>query len=207
MGVFAAIANFINLIIGALTKINNPLSALPSVPSVPDSLNPFVPAETKVGTPVPNTGAKDAPAAPAAPQSASGKTTRKSVTIPENISARFADTGSPAWKNQQGPLGIGHHYGTDFAAPDGAPVFAPYAGTVVALGHYDDSGRFGDYVIMRLLDNAEYYTGHLKNVQVKTGDSVKAGDKIGETNYLNHTHVQLRLSGVLSDFEVYANSH
>lgn len=132
---------------------------------------------------------------------------RSMVTIPENITARFADTGSPAWTNQQGPLGIGHHYGTDFGAPDGSVVYAPYDFTVSKIGHYDDAGRYGDYVIGSLGSGGEYYSGHLKDVSVTAGQFIKSGEPIGKTNYLNHTHVQLRIGGVLSDFEEYQKTH
>lgn len=121
------------------------------------------------------------------------------VTVPENIGANFYSTGAAAWANQPG----GQHFGTDFRANQGTPVYAPFPGKVVKIGFYPQSGLYGHYVIMTLVDGAEYYSGHLQNVKVRQGDIVTAGQQLGETNELNHTHVQLKISGKLTDFEAY----
>jgi murein DD-endopeptidase MepM/ murein hydrolase activator NlpD len=129
---------------------------------------------------------------------------RKPITIPEHINpnARFHSTGSPAWVNQfpNTPM-AGQHGGTDFLAPPGSPVFAPYDMHVIAVGHYSDSGRFGDYVIGNWKNGLEYYSGHLQNVSVSVGDDVKAGQQIGETNLLAHTHIQVKQGGQVIDPE------
>lgn len=119
------------------------------------------------------------------------------VTIPERVTANFYSTGSPAWKNQPG----GMHHGTDFSAPAGAKVYAPYSFTVARVGWYGDDGRYGFYVIGHMVGGEEYYSGHLKDVTVNAGEQVPAGAVIGYTNHLNHTHVQLRVNGKLTDFE------
>lgn len=124
---------------------------------------------------------------------------RALITIPEHINARFDDTGSPAWANQPG----GKHLGTDFGAPNGSNVYAPWDMTVVSTGSYKDEGRRGNYVIGTLNDGTEYYSGHLGDIAVKPGDKVHLGQKIGQIGYYNHTHIQLRINGQLSDFEKY----
>jgi murein DD-endopeptidase MepM/ murein hydrolase activator NlpD len=133
-----------------------------------------------------------------------GPKNRALITRPERISARFMDTGSPAWRNQwPGTPMAGRHGGTDFAAPPGSPVYAPLDMRIVKIGFYGDSGRYGYYVIGTLGDGLEYYSGHLQNVKVKEGDYVQSGDQIGQTNALAHTHIQLKRNGQIIDPEGY----
>jgi murein DD-endopeptidase MepM/ murein hydrolase activator NlpD len=86
------------------------------------------------------------------------------------------------------------HYGVDIAAPEGTPVKAPAEG------------------IVRLADHDQYYTGgtviidhgqgisssflHMKDVKVKVGQHVKAGDVIG---LLSH---QGRVTGPHLDWRI-----
>lgn len=191
---FQAIANFINSILALIENISK-AAAFTSNPvgSIFGGENEELPTED-----VPQWGTGGG---------GGGSWGRKQITIPERITARFADRNSAAWVNQIGPLGKGYHYGTDFGGPNGTPVFAPYALHVIRIGRYDDEGRKGDYVIGTLDDGTEYYSGHLTNVKVKGGEYVKAGQQIGEIGYYNHTHVQLRVNGTLTDFEAYEKAH
>jgi len=130
------------------------------------------------------------------------------ITIPEIINAHFMSTGSAAWANQHilaedGQTYDGIHGGTDFGATVGSPVFAPKDMTVIAVGHYSDAGRMGDYVIGNWSSGEQYYSGHLDNVRVHIGDEVKCGDQIGQTNVYNHTHIQLKRGNVYLDPEKY----
>ena len=145
--------------------------------------------------------------------------TRHAVTEPENPTAHFLDTGSGAWTNQWKGLVIdgvnmqGRHGGTDFAAPSGTPVYAPYAMRIIAIGYYPDSGRKGWYVIGTLPDGAEYYSGHLNNIKVQRLQSVDAGTQIGETwdwwgdAGRPHTHIQIKVRGTITDPERYFRTH
>lgn len=129
------------------------------------------------------------------------------ITIPEHINNHFFDTGSDAWVNQvftvKGKTYRGIHGGVDMGAPNGSPVFAPYDMHIVAIGHYNDSGRMGDYVIGNLNDGTEYYSGHLANPRVNVGDDVKCGEQIAEIGYYNHTHIQMKQGGEVIDPEEY----
>lgn len=127
---------------------------------------------------------------------------RALVTQPERITARFLDTGSDAWKNQfPGTPMAGRHGGTDFSAPQGSAVYAPFPMRVIAVGFYADPGRMGSYVIGTTTNGLEYYSGHLQNVQVRRGDDLAAGTQLGETNQYNHTHIQIKRGGGLIDPE------
>lgn len=147
----------------------------------------------------PDIGPKPAPA----PQ-----TGRALITQPERISARFHDTGSPAWINQwKGTPMEGQHGGVDFSAPPGSPVYAPYPMRVIAVGYYPDSGRKGYYVIGKLSDGIEYYSGHLMALEVVANSDVEGGAVIGHTNEYAHTHIQMKRGGVLIDPETYLATH
>ena len=70
------------------------------------------------------------------------------------------------------------HRGIDIAAPEGSPVLAPQAGTVV--GTWPDCNRSG-YGNTVLVDHGGVYTfyAHLAQIAVAAGDLVHAGDVIG----------------------------
>ncbi len=193
---FAAIAQFLNGIYRALAVIGA-LFGGGSTASAP-AVAPGTEGSGTRTAPPPSSGSGRAPTRSDAPN---GKRCR--ITMPESINARFNDTGSAAWAKQPG----GRHLGTDFGAAVGSPVYAPYPMSIVAVGHYTDEGRYGDYVIGHLVDGTEYYSGHLQNVKVGAGDVVTCGQQIGSTNIYNHTHVQLRVNGTLTDFEEYEKAH
>jgi len=147
----------------------------------------------------------DTPLPPAPGPSAGG---RALITQPETIGARFHDTGSPAWAGQfKGTNMEGQHGGTDFLAPAGSAVYAPYPMRVVAVGYYPDEGRKGYYVIGDLSDGVEYYSGHLVAQEATLHTNVTAGDIIGHTNEYAHTHIQMKRAGILIDPEDYLATH
>lgn len=181
------ITNLMNGILQALAGLSRigevldhiPVSSVPEEKQPPDN-SPDKPPDNK-------------------PPEPKGKPQGHAITIPEQVGANFYSKGSPAWANQPG----GQHLGTDFLAPQGSAVYAPFVGTVIKLGRYTDSGRKGDYVMLTLNDGVEYYSGHLQNVAVREGRKVEEGDVLGYTNEYNHTHVQIRINGQLRDFEEY----
>jgi murein DD-endopeptidase MepM/ murein hydrolase activator NlpD len=126
------------------------------------------------------------------------------VTESMSVNAGFYATDSAAWASQGGM-----HYGTDYGAPQGSPVFMPFDCIYSMTGHYDDAARMGDYVICHLMDGVEYYSGHLEGVQAFVpGQVIAAGTVIGFTNVYDHTHIQARLpSGELIDFAQYYEEH
>jgi murein DD-endopeptidase MepM/ murein hydrolase activator NlpD len=126
------------------------------------------------------------------------------VTDEMIVNAGFYATGSPAWASQGGT-----HWGVDYGAPQGNPVYVPFDCTYEMTGHYDDAARMGDYVICRLADGVEYYSGHLQDTQpFAPGQLIPAGTLIGFTNEYAHTHIQMRSpSGELLDFEEYFATH
>ena len=68
------------------------------------------------------------------------------------------------------------HYGIDFAAPQGTPIYATADGTVVAAGSFLS---YGNYI--KISHGYEYETayGHLHSVGVRKGQKVFRGQIIG----------------------------
>jgi murein DD-endopeptidase MepM/ murein hydrolase activator NlpD len=99
-----------------------------------------------------------------------------------------------------GPVS-GFHAGQDFAAPEGAPIIAPAAGTVV----------LAEELIVRgnavLIDHGGgVFTGywHLVDIAVSAGQQVQPGDLLGGVGTTglstgNHLHWELRVNGFAVD--------
>lgn len=88
------------------------------------------------------------------------------------------------------------HSGRDFAAPEGTPVVAALSGRVVSSG---DAGGYGLAIEIeheRPVRRTLY--GHLSELYVKPGDSVRQGEVIGRVGSTGlstgpHLHFELRL--------------
>jgi murein DD-endopeptidase MepM/ murein hydrolase activator NlpD len=68
------------------------------------------------------------------------------------------------------------HLGVDFAAPTGTPVRAAADGVVIAAGW---SGGYGRVVRLRHPRGMETLYGHLSRIDVKRGQRVEQGERIG----------------------------
>ena len=95
------------------------------------------------------------------------------------------------------------HEAVDIAAPEGTDVLAMADGTVIEAGRQQDSSK-GNVVVIRVNDEITYSYAHLKEVTVKVGDSVRAGDivaLVGSTGASTgpHLHVEIRINGVNID--------
>ncbi len=99
-----------------------------------------------------------------------------------------------------GPVS-GFHAGQDFAAPEGAPVIAPAAGTVVLAEELVVRGN------AVLIDHGGgVFTGywHLVDIAVSAGQQVQPGDLLGHVGTTglstgNHLHWELRVNGFAVD--------
>ena len=68
------------------------------------------------------------------------------------------------------------HKGFDFAAPEGSPIQAVKGGTVKTAGL---NGNYGNYVEVDHGDGSSSYYGHMKSLNVKSGDKIPDGAPIG----------------------------
>ena len=95
------------------------------------------------------------------------------------------------------------HAGTDFAAPDGTPIYAAASGYVQVAGW--SSGGYGNYVIIyhgKMSDGNQYSTlyGHMRSVATSAGKYVKQGEIIGYVGSTgnstgNHLHLEVWKGG------------
>jgi murein DD-endopeptidase MepM/ murein hydrolase activator NlpD len=96
------------------------------------------------------------------------------------------------------------HKGLDFAAKTGTPVHATAAGTIVAAGPIAENGdRYGNTIIIDHGGKQSLYA-HLSSVNVKPGQQVLAGQRIGAAGATGfatgpHLHLEVRENGHLID--------
>jgi murein DD-endopeptidase MepM/ murein hydrolase activator NlpD len=70
------------------------------------------------------------------------------------------------------------HYGLDFAAPIGTPIYAAADGVVVEAG---PASGFGLWVRIQHEDGTITVYGHMQDFSVREGEHVKAGEQIART--------------------------
>jgi murein DD-endopeptidase MepM/ murein hydrolase activator NlpD len=107
------------------------------------------------------------------------------------ISSRFS-------RARQHPIlgGILPHYGVDYAAPPGTPVWAVADGVVISC---DWSGGFGKQVVLRHMNGYTTYYGHLSRYSpgIRSGARVKQKQIIGyvgSTGLSTGPHLDYRLA-------------
>lgn len=93
------------------------------------------------------------------------------------------------------------HNGIDVASPKGTPVKSPANGKVIFSGR---SGGYGNVVIVQHGYGVSTMYAHLYAVHVKTGDTIKKLDVLGEvgtTGYSTgpHLHYEVRVDGIPKD--------
>jgi murein DD-endopeptidase MepM/ murein hydrolase activator NlpD len=101
-----------------------------------------------------------------------------------------------------GPRSGGFHYGVDFRAQVGTPVFAMAGGIVEGTGDTDiacKGASFGKWVFIKYNNGLSSTFGHLSVISTKKGQTVKAGDIValsGNTGYseAQHLHVAVYAS-------------
>ena len=86
------------------------------------------------------------------------------------------------------------HWGIDYEAPKGTPVFATATGLIEKTGDYDDG--YGKVVRINHKNGYESLYAHLSDVDVKLDQEVKRGDMIGTVGNSgrstgNHLHYEI----------------
>lgn len=104
------------------------------------------------------------------------------------ITAGYGDKGS-MWSGTNNS-----HKGTDYAVPEGTPVISWKDGVVSTESL--DAG-YGTAVMLEHADGMQSIYGHLSSKEVKAGDLVKAGQRIGKSGSTGnstgpHLHFELR---------------
>jgi hypothetical protein len=111
------------------------------------------------------------------------------------VPAGYALTSSFGWRTSPTRGGADFHTGQDFARSQGSPVIAVSRGVVVYTGW---SGGYGNLVRVRHANGAESWYAHLSTVDVRAGDEVRAGDRLGAVGGTGnstgpHLHLEIRV--------------
>jgi murein DD-endopeptidase MepM/ murein hydrolase activator NlpD len=114
------------------------------------------------------------------------------------IPLRFNRISSKFSRARKHPIlgGIRPHFGVDYAAPPGTPIWAVADGTVISCGW---GGGFGNQVVLRHMNGYTTYYGHLSGFGpgIRTGARVRQKQIIGyvgSTGLSTGPHLDYRLS-------------
>ncbi len=98
-----------------------------------------------------------------------------------------------------------NHYGTDFDAERGSPVWAAHQGVVETATYMSDFGRV---IVLNHGNGFSTLYGHLNKIRVKYGDTVRQGQRIGDVGSSGlstgpHLHFEMRINHVLRNPKKY----
>jgi len=118
------------------------------------------------------------------------------------VSGRITSGYGPRTHPKSGQKGS-MHYGVDIAVPKGTPVRSTGKGTVTRAGWQDPNNHskgFGQRVTIDHGNGNTSTVGHLDRVDVKVGDKVEAGQKVGLSGNSGsstgpHVHYEERNNG------------
>ncbi|MGX4738093.1 M23 family metallopeptidase [Kitasatospora griseola] len=153
---------------------------------------PAAPAEqhTEQPAPAPAPAPEPAPAPAPAPEPAPAPAP---VNPDWSSPAPGAQISNPYHKTNPS-YAAGYHTGTDFAVSVGTPLMAVGNSTVVSSGW---AGAYGNQVVLKLSDGRYAQYAHLSQLEVKAGQHVNAGDRIGKSGNTGnstgpHLHFEIR---------------
>lgn len=111
------------------------------------------------------------------------------------VSGRYALT---AGFNQSGGMWSHKHSGQDFAVPTGTKVRSVHGGTVVTAGW---GGAYGNNIVIKHGNGTYSQYGHLSKIQVRVGEKVGKGERIGLSGNTGnttgpHLHFEIRTTPV-----------
>ena len=106
------------------------------------------------------------------------------------------------------------HKGIDLNGGDGAPISSAQDAKVIFAGDAGDD--YGNSVVLRYSNGAETRFAHLKSMNVRTGQSIKAGQLIGRQGYTgrvvpsgpdgSHLHFEYYPNGGAMTYKGYGNA-
>lgn len=108
--------------------------------------------------------------------------------------ANFKKTSDYGWRHRR------MHRGVDLGYPVGTPVASAWDG-IVRISKGNNTGGYGNLVVIRHFNGLETYYAHLSRRLVNPGQMVKAGDIIGlggntGRSYGAHLHFEIRYLGM-----------
>lgn len=165
--------------------------------------------DTENRTPAPGTHPVDntAPETPPhlRPNAAEASGARDAIVLPVRgrVSSKFGHRS--AFRTDNGAQASTNHGGVDIAAPEGSPIAATRGGTVTMAG---PAGANGNLVRIDHGNGVVTAYAHMHGVDVKIGDTVKAGDTIGTVGQTGnatgpHVHYGVKVNGKAVDPETF----
>lgn len=133
---------------------------------------------------------------PATPKPDPKPTTPSTPPASGSAVAPVSASVSTPYKASGSMWSLGFHTGVDFSAPQGTPVKAVKAGTVVVA---TSGGSYGTHVVIKHSEGVYTLYAHLSAKSVSVGASVTAGQQIGNVGSTGnstgpHLHFELRNS-------------
>lgn len=138
--------------------------------------------------------------APPAPAKAVAKKTGSGAGASVAAGGPAAASGYYGWPVAGGVItqGIHGYNGIDIGAPNGTPIYAAAAGTVVvALNNGGYNGGYGNYVVVQHANGTQTLYAHMSRVLTSSGAVVAKGAQIGAVGSTgkstgNHLHFEVR---------------
>lgn len=93
------------------------------------------------------------------------------------------------------------HYGVDFKAPSGTPIYAPADGVITeATALFNNNANYGKVVVLQTEGGVQTMLAHLNSYDVAVGQTVLQGQKIAEIGSTGkstgpHVHIETRRNG------------
>lgn len=120
----------------------------------------------------------------------STSSSKKGFSHPLKGAGRISSTYGPRWGT--------FHYGQDYAAPAGTPIYAAKAGKVIYSSY--NNGGYGKLVILDHGDGTQTYYAHCSSLYVNVGERVSKGEHIAAVGTTgdstgNHLHFEIRVNG------------
>jgi murein DD-endopeptidase MepM/ murein hydrolase activator NlpD len=220
-----ATLGFVGLVI-ILAIVGSPISAQPDVLGTPTFTATPTPTFTPTPTPTPTWTPSPSPTPTVTPTPTSTSTPTATPTVstptpapaaahlllekpigPDAEGDRYPGTYFPYGATGDGRYHL--HHGVDYMNPEGTPVLATAAGTVIVAGNDLETvyglkpDFYGNLVVQELdqrFEGQPVYVlyGHLSKVLVDTGQHLEPGDVLGEVGMTgvaigNHLHLEVRL--------------
>jgi len=135
------------------------------------------------------TASSENEARPSAPGENSGSPHEEKVEKAHVISGMKLPVSAPvssAFGPRQDPFTkrVKFHKGLDLAAPEGMKVVSALPGKVIATGY--EKG-YGNYVCIQHSEDLQTRYGHLKEIHVRTGDTVTSENSLGTVGSTGHS--------------------
>ncbi len=118
------------------------------------------------------------------------------------VPLRFNRISSKFSRARKHPIlgGLRPHYGVDYAAPPGTPIWAVADGTVTSCGW---NGGFGNQVILRHMNGYTTYYGHLSGF----GPGIRRGARVSQKQIIGYVGSTGLSTGPHLDYRLYKDGH